>query len=84
MNNLHNTHVWAGIIKDGLTRQHVLPSRLIRASYHLGRGEVVNVLPELMEDKPFEHDITRFMHDGDLAHFLSNLIKHLNQVFAEK
>jgi hypothetical protein len=37
-----------------------------------------------MEDEPFEHDITWFMHDGALAHFLINVIKHLNQIFGEK
>jgi hypothetical protein len=37
-------------------------------SFGEGGGEVVNVLPELMEDEPVEHVITWFMHDGTLAH----------------
>jgi hypothetical protein len=50
----------------------------------LGRGGVVNVLPEIMEDVPFEHDITWFMNDEALAHFLIKVIQHINQVFGEK
>jgi hypothetical protein len=40
---------------------------------------LVNVLPEIVEDVPFKHDITWFMHEA-LAHFLIKVTQHINQV----
>lgn len=70
-------NVWFGIVGDNLIEPFLLPNRLNGASYLAFLG---NELSRLL--RGCTHSNTKqAMHDGVHAHFVRNVVAHLNNTF---